>query len=153
QIVADGKIMAEHERDITRDHGPGHTIYNWRHYLAVVQRKPGALRNGAPFVEMPAPFRKLQSILLKRSGGDREMVDILALVLLHDEKHVLAAVEHAIEAGTPSKQIILNTLSRLLDGSPAPLIDAPQALALDVEPIADFGRYDQLRQRRNNDAT
>ncbi|MRW94957.1 hypothetical protein GJ699_34065, partial [Duganella sp. FT80W] len=42
QIVADGKIMAEHERDITRDHGPGHTIYNWRHYLAVVQRKPGA---------------------------------------------------------------------------------------------------------------
>jgi hypothetical protein len=152
QIVADGKIIAEHVRDITRDHGPGHTIYNWRHYLAVVQRKPGALRNGAPFAEMPGPFRKLQSILLRREGGDREMVDILALVLLHEERHVLTAVEQAIEAGTPSKQIILNTLSRLLDAGPAPLIDAPQALTLDVEPIADFSRYDQLRNRRKNHA-
>src|SRR5690606_26904405 len=43
----------------SRQHGPDHAgqpgrvIYDWRHYLAVVQRKPGALRNGAPFVEMP----------------------------------------------------------------------------------------------------
>lgn len=80
------------------------------------------------------------------------MVDILALVLLHEERHVLAAVEQAIEAGTPSKQIILNTLSRLLDAGPVPLIDAPQALTLDVEPIADFGRYDQLRNRRKDHA-
>ena len=32
---------------------PGTVIYDWRHYLAVIQRKPGALRNGAPFTEMP----------------------------------------------------------------------------------------------------
>jgi hypothetical protein len=152
-IVADGHMVAEHVRDISRDHGPGRTIYNWRHYLAVLQRKPGALRNGAPFAEMPAAFRKLQAILLKREGGDREMVEILALVLLHKEEAVVAAVELAIEAGTPSKQIILNTLSRLLDGSPAPRIDAPQALSLGVEPLADFGRYDQLRQRRSDNAT
>jgi hypothetical protein len=149
-IVADGKVVAEHDRDISRDHGPGNTIYNWRHYLAVVQRKPGALRNGAPFAEMPAAFRKLQNILLKRPGGDREMVDILALVLLHDEQSVITAVELAIEAGTPSKQIILNTLSRLLDSSPAPLIEAPQALSLEIEPMADFSRYDRLRQQRSN---
>ncbi len=67
--------------------------------LAVVQRKPGALRNGAPFLEMPEAFRQLQGHLLKRLGGDREMVEILALVLQHNEQAVLSAVELALEAG------------------------------------------------------
>src|SRR3546814_4294776 len=74
-------------------------IYDWRHYLAVVQRKPGALHNGAPFLEMPEAFRQLQGHLLKRLGGDREMVEILALVLQHNEQAVLSAVELALEAG------------------------------------------------------
>jgi hypothetical protein len=56
----------------------GPDVYDWRHYLAVIQRKPGALRNGAPFTEMPDAFRQLQGHLLKRPGGDREMVEILA---------------------------------------------------------------------------
>ena len=30
-------------------------MYDWRHYLAVIQRKPGALSNGAPFMELPDP--------------------------------------------------------------------------------------------------
>jgi hypothetical protein len=48
-IVAEGQVLCEHERIIDRSHQkPGRTIYDWRHYLAVVQRKPGALRNGAP---------------------------------------------------------------------------------------------------------
>ena len=56
--VTDGKVIAEHVRVFDRDHkGPGQTIYNWRHYLAVVQRKPGALRNGAPFDELPASLK------------------------------------------------------------------------------------------------
>ncbi|MBB3565785.1 hypothetical protein FHX06_007158 [Rhizobium sp. BK512] len=72
---------------------PSRTIYDWRHYLAVFQRKPGALRKGAPFLELPSAFRKLQDQMPRRSGGDREMVDILALVLHHDEQVVLRAVE------------------------------------------------------------
>lgn len=98
------------------------TVYDWRHYLAVIQRKPGALRNGAPFAELPPAFRALQQRMLSKSGGDREMVDILALVLQHDEQVVLAAVELALEAGAPTKMHILNLLHRLVDGKP---IDAP----------------------------
>lgn len=146
-FVAEGNVIAEHVRDITRDHGPGRTIFNWRHYLAVLQRKPGALRNGAPFHEFPEEFKRLQAILMKRPGGDREMVEILALVMFHDEKTVLSAVRQALDAGAPSKQIILNLLSRLLDGTPPPRITAPQALSLKVEPQADVGRYDKLRNR------
>ena len=53
-VAAEGQVICEHRRIINRSHdAPGQTIYDWRHYLAVIQRKPGALRNGAPFLELP----------------------------------------------------------------------------------------------------
>jgi transposase len=146
-VVAEGQKVCEHARFIARSHrSPGRTIYDWRHYLAVVQRKPGALRNGAPFTELPDAFRQLRQQLLRRAGGDREMVDILALVLQHDEQAVLCAVELALEAGVATKTHILNILHRLVDGKTASVapIDAPQALVLRREPQADVGRYDTL---------
>ena len=151
-VAAEGNIVCEHARIIDRSHHkPGRTIYDWRHYLAVVQRKPGALRNGAPFLEMPEAFRQLQGHLLKRIGGDREMVEILSLVLHHDEQVVLQAVELALEAGVATKTHVLNVLHRLIDGKAptAPPIDAPQTLSLVQEPVADVDRYDTLREMRH----
>jgi transposase len=147
-IAAEGQILCEHQRVIDRSHRPpGRTVYDWHHYLAVIQRKPGALRNGAPFVDLPEAFKRLQHHLLKRPGGDKEMVGILALVLQHDEQAVLCAVELALEAGVPTKTHVLNLLHRLVDGKApkGPLIDAPQALSLSKEPKADVDRYDALR--------
>jgi hypothetical protein len=66
-IAAEGQVLREHSRIIDRSrHTGGRTIYDWRHYLAGIQRKPGALRNGAAFAEMPDAFRQLQSQLLRR---------------------------------------------------------------------------------------
>lgn len=146
-IVAEGAVICRHERIIERSHRqPGRVIYDWRHYLAVVQRKPGALRNGAPFVEMPEAFRRLQSLMLRKPGGDQEMVDILSLVLHHDEQAVLCAVEMALEAGVPTKTHVLNLLHRLVDGKPTdqPDVTPPSALALSKEPEANVSRYDGL---------
>ena len=71
-VVAEGQTVCEHARVIDRSHRKsGKVIYDWRHYLAVIQRKPGALRNGAPFTEMPAAFRQLQDHMLRKEGGDR----------------------------------------------------------------------------------
>jgi hypothetical protein len=159
-VVAEGHVICTHERIIERSHRqPGRVIYDWRHYLALaivlgpmadhgsLQRKPGALRNGAPFVEMPEPFRVLQARMLRQPGGDREMVDILSLVLHHDEQDVLCAVELALEAGVPTKTHVLNLLHRLLDGKPTDLPDVspPAALSLSKEPEANVARYDGLR--------
>ena len=71
-IVAEAQVIAEHERVFSRDYNSkGKTVYDWRHYLAVIQRKPGALRNGAPFAELPKSFKQLHKTLMKRDGGDR----------------------------------------------------------------------------------
>ena len=150
-VAAEGQIVCEHARVFARSHDrKSTTIYDWRHYLAVIQRKPGALRNGAPFAEMPPAFRALQQRMLKTPGGDREMVEILALVLQHDEQTVLTAVELALEAGAPTKTHILNVLHRLVDGKPvdAPPVKPPNALTLTTEPQANVGRYDALRKAR-----
>lgn len=112
-------------------------------------QEPGALRNGAPFIDMPEGFKCLQTILLKRVGGDREMVDVLALVLHHDEQAVLTAVELALESGGASKQHVLNLLSRLVDAAPPAPVTAPAALALMIAPEANISRYDQLREVRD----
>ena len=147
-VAAEGSILCEHRRIIERSHQlPPQTIYDWRHYLAVVQRKPGALRNGAPFLELPPAFRQLQEHMLRKPGGDREMVDVLALVLHHDEQAVLTAVELALAEGVPTKTHVLNLLHRLVDGKVVggPPLDTPHALALRREPKANVERYDGLR--------
>ena len=64
---------------------------------------------------MPEAFRRLQDHMLRKEGGDREMVDILSLVLHHDEDAVLCAVDLTLEAGVPTKTHVLNLLHRLID--------------------------------------
>ena len=149
-IVAEGREVARHQRVFTRDHNAhSHTVYDWRHYLSVIQRKPGALRNGAPFTELPESFKQLQARLLKHPGGDREMVDILALVLHHDEHHVEQAIRMALDCGECSKQHVLNCLSRLL-GPPRPAaVKPPARLRLVTELVVDLNRYDELRRKRH----
>ena len=149
-VAAEGNILCEHPRIIERSHHrPPRTVYDWRHYLAVIQRKPGALRNGAPFLELPPGFKQLQDHMLRKPGGDREMVDILALVLHHDEQAVLTAVELALADGVPAKTHVLNLLHRLVDGKDTgvPPLDTPQALNLNREPKANVQRYDGLRSK------
>jgi hypothetical protein len=64
------------------------------------------------------------------------MVDILSLVLHHDEQAVLCAVEMALDAGVPTKTHVLNLFHRLLDGTPVdqPDVTPPAALTLRNEP-------------------
>ena len=148
-MAAEGQIIAEHVRCFDRRHAGGKTLYDWRHYLAVLQRKPGALRNGAPFLELPDGFRRLQASMAKHPGGDREMVEILALVLHHDEAAVLSAVELALESGIPSKLHVMNLLGRLVALPPPAPVATPQDLVLGIEPEANVIRYDSLREKRH----
>ena len=145
-MVAEGQEIAIHERVFSRDHNSsGETRYQWQHYLAVAQRKPGALRNGAPFDQMPESFKLLQKQLLKRPGGDREMADVLALVLHHDEQDVERAIIQALKHGHTSKAHVVNCLHRLVAPETPKPLSTPPNMALQVEPEANTHRYDQLR--------
>jgi hypothetical protein len=47
--------------------------------------------------------------MLHKPGGDREMVDILTLVLHHGEQAMLVAVEMALAEGVATKTVGSNT--------------------------------------------
>ncbi len=83
---------------------PGQKVYDWQCYLAVIQRKPGALRNGAPFAELPDAFGTLQQHLLRNQGGDRETVDILGNCP-SAPRTGRAPVEMALEAGIQPRHV------------------------------------------------
>ena len=99
-------------------------------------RKPGALRNGAPFTDMPAPLLQLQRSLLKHEGGDRVMAQVLAAVPVHRLESVLVAVELALESGMTGGEHVLNVLARLKgQAAPQGLVDVP--LRLDEQQDTD----------------
>jgi len=142
-IRQDGAIVGEHERRFGRDE----TSYNPWHYVAVLARKPGALRNGAPFKDwvLPAAMEKIRRKLKGSADGDRQMVKILAAVLVDGLAEVEAACAEALEQGVHSADVILNILARRRDPGPPLTILTPDALKLRHAPLADCARYDQLR--------
>lgn len=138
-LVAGDTRVASHPRSFGRDQ----TFYDWQHYLPLLQRKPGALRNGAPFADLPEPLQRLRRLLLRRDGGDRLMAKILARVPEVGLEADLVAVELVLESGVSSVEHIENVLSRL-KASPMPdPVETPHQLR--EAPQADSGRYDRLR--------
>src|SRR5579862_3890518 len=142
-IRQDGRAVAEH----ARHHGRGETIYDPWHYVPVLARKPGALRNGAPFKDwvLPAALERVRRKLAGSDDGDRQMVAILAAVLTDGLSAVEAACSRAMSDGVHSADVILNILARQRDPGPAATILTPDALKLRHAPVADCARYDQLR--------
>jgi transposase len=141
EIATDEAIVASHARVANE----GHICYDWQHYIALIQRKPGALRNGAPFADMPAPLLRLRQGLMRHDGGDKTMAQVLNCVSSHGLEAVLVAVELVIESGALSCEHVLNVLARL-NAVPTPE-SVESTLQLKEMPQANTGRYDSLRNR------
>ena len=132
--------------DLVRSFERDQTFYDWQHYITLIERKPGALRNGAPFKTMPEPLQELQRQLLKNPGGDRVMAQVLSAVPLHGLESVLAAIEIALQTGRVSAEHVLNTLAHLKDQSkPMAVGEVDTPLTLQIPPMANVTRYDSLR--------
>ncbi|ESZ03779.1 transposase [Mesorhizobium sp. L2C085B000] len=146
-IRQDGILVAEHVRSF----GRGETVYDPGHYVPVLARKPGALRNGAPFQEwvLPSAMERVRRRLKSSDDGDRQMVSILAAVLTDGIDAVEAACQEALDQNVCSSAVIINILARRRDPAPAITILTPDALRLQHEPLAlklygMRGAYDEV---------
>ncbi len=138
-VVAHDAVVASHERLFER----GQVCYDWQHYIPLLERKPGALRNGAPFADMPASLKQLKFGLMRREGGDRLMAQVLSAVPTAGLGSVLVAVELVLESGVLSAEHVLNVLARLNAAPMPPCVET--TLKLKEAPLANTDRYDQLR--------
>jgi transposase len=143
-IRQNGRVVGEHPRAF----GRGETIFDPWHYVPVLARKPGALRNGAPFKDwvLPAAMERIRRKLAGIDDGARQMVDILAAVLTDGLPAVEAACAEALAQNVHSADVILNILARRRDPGPVPAIQAPEGLRLQHAPVADCARYDNIRR-------
>ena len=149
-VVAGDVVAGRHERLSDS----GQTRYDWQHYIPLLQRKPGALRNGAPFADMPEPLQQLRRALLRSPGGDRVMAQVLAIVPTAGLDAVLVAVELALETGPPGRvsvEHVINVLGRL-NATAAPQ-SAATTLQVATPPLANTARYDSLRADAADNAT
>lgn len=80
------------------------------HYLALLERKPGALDFARPLEgwELPGCFGILRRRLEADhgSGGTKEYIGVLRLLEKHSVARLKAAVEKALELGCPRKELI-----------------------------------------------
>ena len=144
ELRQDGRVVGEHRRVFGRDQ----TVFDPWHYVPVLARKPGALRNGAPFKDwlLPGALERVRRKLAAAADGDRQMVEILTRVLDDGLAAVEAACSEALREGVHSADVILNILARQREPPPPVTILTPEALRLRHAPLADCSRYDSLRR-------
>jgi len=141
-MVANQHVITEHQRSFNKHR---YWFEPW-HYVPLLQQKPGALRNGAPFEQwaLPKPIIKIKTIYLQRDKGDRDFVELLQLIQTHDMEMVSIACELALDAKTTQLAAIINLIHRLTETeSPTPL-DVIQYPQLKNPPQADCQRYNRL---------
>ena len=143
-VLFNDVVVADHPRQFRRDQ----IVYDPWHYLPVLVRKPGALRNGAPFKDwdLPAGLARVRAKLKSHADADRQFVKVLGAVLEHGLGAVETACAEALEAGIASGDVILTVLARRRQPAAPPSITTPDALRLKIEPAANCGRYDSIRK-------
>lgn len=142
-MLLNDQVVGMHRRHLGRDK----VVYDPWHYLAILEQKPGALRNGAPFKRwnLPAPMQEVRSKLQGHSDGDRQFVGILSVVRRYGLDAVAAACGQALFDKTVSSDVILAILSRKHDEpQPEPVQEGAKLPQLTLLPIVDCRRYDLL---------
>ena len=148
RIVANEEVLADHPRCF----GRGQLICDPWHYLPVIEKKPGALRHGAPFVqwELPVPIQVVRDRILKQDKGDRAFVDLLLMARELGEsglETLEVACDLTLQSGVICSAVVVNAMQRLTEASRPKALEStsvpiPQ---LTLEPVADCSRYDSLR--------
>ncbi len=106
EVLHEEQVIATH----TRSFGKNQKIYNPLHYIPALERKPGALRNGAPFENMmnilPSVFSKIRVKLEIDKKGDKLFVEILLFINKYGIENVAIACEKALSVGSCSPDLI-----------------------------------------------
>src|SRR6056297_553593 len=141
-VVADNEIIAEHKRNFTRNI----SYFEPWHYVPLLDRKPGALRDGAPFLDwkLPKAMEQIKDHYMRGCGGDREFVDLLLLALEHGLDVVETACDMALEQRTLRLPAIINLVNQVLEPTIPLLEDTHTYPQLTLRPEADCKRYEAL---------
>jgi transposase len=137
-IMHEGNIIGQHNRCFDRYQ----RIYNPWHYVPALERKPGALRNGAPFKDLmillPEVFRSIRNKLQAHKDSDKQFVVILLLISKYGIDKVSNACSKALSSGGCSAQLVQQYLQ------PLAMDSKDEYIKLQNPPDADYSIYSKL---------
>ena len=120
-IICGASEIARHPRV----YGRGQFVFDPKHYLALLEQKPGALDQAAPLQNwtLPEPLQHLRRLLEARMGnrGKREFIQALRLVEVFPETLVAAAALDAIRLGAISFDAVKQLVIAKVEHRPAKL--------------------------------
>jgi transposase len=140
-----GEVVAEH----ARCWGKHQVLFEPLHYLALLERKPGALDYARPLAgwALPEAFGKMRACLEQNDpkGGTRQYIRMLRLLERHELSAVRAAVERALALAVHDAdgvRLLLESVSE----RPAASFDLSGRPALQAVrvPEPDLGAYGSL---------
>jgi transposase len=140
-----GSVVAEH----ARCWGKGQVTFEPLHYLALLERKPGALDHARPLAgwSLPEAFAKLRRRLEESDpkGGTRQYIRVLRLLETHEPQAVAAAVERALTLAAADADCVRLLLEHAGEQPAAgfDLSGRPRLLAVRL-PAPDLAAYDAL---------
>jgi transposase len=148
RLVCRDQVVACHRRHW----GTGHTTFDPVHYLALLERKPGALDFARPLEEWQLPvgfgvLRRRMEAEWGTPGGTREYIKVLRLLERASLPELTSAVHRALEIGASTADAV----RVLLEGrreAPVQLfcLDNRPHLGGFVLPPPDLGVYHALQQ-------
>jgi len=146
RVVAGEAVVAEHARRFGREQ----LICDPWHYLPVLEKKPGALRHGAPFQDwaLPTAIQVVRDRILQQPKGNHAFVELLLLARDLGLEALEVACELTLEGGVIAAPVVLNAMRRLAEPARPQALATPPTPPLQQEPLADCGRYDRLREVR-----
>jgi transposase len=149
-VVADGRVVARHER-LAERFAVGARL---DHYLELLARKPGALAGSLALHQerergaWPDCFDELWQAIATKVGASeaaRQMVDVLILIRDHGPERIELAVRGALAAGAHDGRAVAVLAGRADQRKPAaPLTDLDARLAGHDRPAPSLTDYDQL---------
>jgi transposase len=145
RVVVGDRVAATHRRSWGREG----VFYEPVHYLALLERKPGALDFAAPLAgwELPVCFGVLRRRLEAEFGGPgtRQFIKVLRLLEHASLTELTRAVEQALELGTADADAVRLILEHRRE-RPVGLfcLDGRPHLKLVAVPTPDLGAYASL---------
>jgi hypothetical protein len=113
----------------------------------LLERKPGALRNGLPFIEgkWPEPIQRVNDILREKyNDWAKQMTKILSLIRIDGLDMVMLACQRAIDNNIVTESTATNHIMRLREEPKSPTVEPPDELKLDKPIEGDLNHYDNL---------
>ncbi len=152
EIVHAGRCVASHERC----YGRHQEILNLEHYLATLERKPGAFAGSKPLEQWrasgrwPCSYDQFWEGLMERHGrqkGTKEMIDLLQVGREHGAERLRAAIEAALRLGCHDSGAVRHLLRAAdLTHAPSATVDVGALVAFE-RPLPTVDAYDQLLAR------